>query len=1074
MRNFETEYEKLNQSQKQAVDTLDGPLLVVAGPGTGKTQLLSLRVANILRATDTKPANVLCLTYTNKAAINMKSRIIQLAGSESSRLPVKTFHSFAGEIMNLYPDHFWNAARLSVAPESVQIEIIESIVTALLFDNPLAQKFAGQYTLIKDIKQAISLAKDAGLTPDKLRSLINFNLAYIDQVETKLIEMLKPKLSIKVLYSLLVKVSALESQSIDRLVYPLISLSTIIKEGLESSIELDSVIGKTTNTGAWKKRWVQIENGNKGMFGERRRNQWWLRLADVYQSYLEQMHARGYYDYSDMLVEVITKLEQSPELLADIQERFSYVLIDEFQDTTLAQLRLANLVAEHYSSEGRPNLMVVGDDDQTIFKFSGAELNNMLGFKRRYPDTKTIVLTENYRSSQAVLDSARNVIEQAENRLVNQDRTLNKNLRAANPPKTKSEICALNYSSRELQFSDIARKISNYYSTEKHIAVLARGHDSLLKMAGILQGINVPIRYEYRSNILEHDLIKQIDLIARLTLAIRNGNKDECNSIIHNLIRHPMWGINPAKLWEMAVNNYHHSDWTKSLLSSKDQTVKLAGEWFVWLAAEDYDQPLTITLEYLLGLRDNGIFKSPIKQYYLESLAHQPKQYFESLSAIQMLRSLVHEFAKNGEPNIQDLIKFIEINNTNNLVIADESPFITGEHAVHLMTVFKSKGLEFDDVYIIDAVEDNWQPRKGKRQPPANLPLQPAGDDLDDYIRLMYVAITRAKSNITISSYYQNHAGKDVATSPIIQSAFNIRLITETDNVKLIEVLEENLHWPELSGGEEKSMLKAILDTYSLSVTHLLNFLDIEKGGPKYFKERNLLRLPEAKTLSLAYGTAMHSALETAQLLINQSQFKLDSVVKDYANALSSQQLSKSDYKRYYERGAKALSRILIDFGYVLPTGSLPEQDLKDVKIGDARIRGKLDRVDIDGNHVSIIDYKTGNPLSSFEAKSKAEALKSHKHKLQLIFYALLAKEHPRFNSNITFSGEMIYLEADNIEQLSRTYFPSSKEIERISKLVKAVYAHIMDLDFPDVSNYSADIEGVIAFEDYLINKINK
>ena len=160
---FLAAYDELNDEQRQAVDALEGPVLVVAGPGTGKTQLLSTRVANILKSTDAKPANVLCLTYTNKAAINMKERIIRLAGPEGGKLPVKTFHSFAGEIMNLYPDYFWNAARLGVAPDSVQLEVIESIVSQLPLDNPLALKFAGQYTLLSDIKRAIGLAKDAGL-----------------------------------------------------------------------------------------------------------------------------------------------------------------------------------------------------------------------------------------------------------------------------------------------------------------------------------------------------------------------------------------------------------------------------------------------------------------------------------------------------------------------------------------------------------------------------------------------------------------------------------------------------------------------------------------------------------------------------------------------------------------------------------------------------------------------------------------------------------------------------------------------------------------------------------------------
>jgi DNA helicase II / ATP-dependent DNA helicase PcrA len=152
----------LNKKQLQAVKQIDGPVLVIAGPGTGKTQLLSTRVAYILKTADVSPSNILCLTFTNKAAVNMKDRIIELAGPDGARVEAATFHSFAGNIMNSYPDYFWNAANLSIAPESLQLDIIETIVSKLPLDNPLALKFAGQFTLLNDIQNSIKLAKDAG------------------------------------------------------------------------------------------------------------------------------------------------------------------------------------------------------------------------------------------------------------------------------------------------------------------------------------------------------------------------------------------------------------------------------------------------------------------------------------------------------------------------------------------------------------------------------------------------------------------------------------------------------------------------------------------------------------------------------------------------------------------------------------------------------------------------------------------------------------------------------------------------------------------------------------------------
>ncbi len=1062
---FRAAFRLLNDAQREAVEAIEGPVLVIAGPGTGKTQLLSTRVANIIKSTDTQPANVLCLTYTNKAAVNMKERIIRLTGPEGSRVPVKTFHSFAGEIMNLYPDYFWNAARLSVAPDSVQLEILESILTELPLDNPLALKFAGQYTLLSDIKRAISLTKDAGLTPAKLRALIEVNVAYINTIEVDLVAILETRLSAKTLGNLQAKINVLPDQPIDENVYPLASLSTVILEGLQQAIDQDTDTGKTINTGTWKKRWLQTVNGEKGMFDERRRNLWWLELAAIYDSYLEQMHERGFYDYADMLVEVISQAEQHPELLADLQERFSHVLIDEFQDTTPAQLRLAHLVADHYSAAGNPNLMVVGDDDQAIYKFSGAELNNMLGFKRRYPAVKIIVLTENYRSTQAVLDSAKRVIEQAENRLVMQDSSLDKNLVAATPPEDQGTIVALSYSSHELEHSQIAHDIQKHYRSDRSLAILARGHDSLIKLAGILQQLDVPVHYEQQSNALDHEIVNQIYLMAQLLQAIQTGDSERSNSLAHQIIRHPMWGIAPEQLWQLAVDNRQRSDWLGSLLLSDQITLQAVGTWFMWLAQAADNQPLAVTIEYLLGLRKTKDFVSPVQHHFVDTNTELANQYFHSLSAIQLVRALVHEFAKDSDPSLAEFIRFIEINKSNRRIVADESPFISGEHAVQLLTVHKAKGLEFDSVYIVDAVEDNWQPRKGSRKPPANLPLQPAGDDADDYVRLMYVALTRAKSSITIGSYYQNHAGKDVATSPIIQTAFDIQKVTETDQAMLTEILAENLRWPNLDGGQEKSILQAKLDTYSLSVTHLLNFLNVEKGGPQYFKERNLLYLPELKSINMSYGTAIHAALETAQKLVNQKSFDLTKVTEDFGRELARQQPSPAEYQRFVRQGEQVLARLFNDYDYQLPPSSLPEQDVKDVYVGTARIRGKLDRIDTLNDTITIIDYKTGRPLPSFDTKDKTQATKAHHHKQQLIFYALLAAEHPKFRQYKNISGQMVYVEADNQRDLIRSFQPTPADIDRLRRLIEVVWRHIMTLDFPDISRYTPDAQGMLDFE---------
>ena len=1070
MSEYSRAFGSLNKKQLEAVEQIDGPVLVIAGPGTGKTQLLSTRVAYILKTADVSPSNILCLTFTNKAAINMKDRIINLAGQDGARVEASTFHSFAGDIMSSYPDYFWNAANLSIAPDSLQLDIVELIVSKLPLDNPLALKFAGQYTLLNDIQNAIKLVKDAGLTPAKLKSIIIGNLAYIDVIENLMVEVTSRTVSRKNLDKVAEQVGEMPSMGIKADISPLIPLSTVIQESLEQAIAKDEPTTKASNTSAWKKRWVQTVDGQKGMFDERRRNDWWLKLAEIYDLYRQALHERGFYDYADMLVETISQLEQNPEILADVQERFSYVMIDEFQDTNPAQMRLAHLVADHHAAAGKPNLMVVGDDDQSIYKFNGAELNNMLDFRRNYPGTKIIVLTDNYRSSQAVLDKAAQIITQASSRLVSIDKTLDKHLVAVNQPKLSGEISAQSYSSRELQLSSVGQTIKDSYKPDVTTAVLARNHNSLIRMTGILQQLGVPVHYEQSSNILDHEIVNQTYLLMKLLLAIQRGAKAEVDSLLHQIIRHPMWGVQPKLLWQLALDNAVKPAWLDSLFNSPDKRLGAVGKWLLWQSQAAASQPVAITMEQLLGLRPAGEFTSPLRNYYSNNSSENPNIYFHGLSAIQLLRSLVHEFSAGTDPSVENFVRFIDINRENNRVVADGSPFITGTHAVQLLTVHKAKGLEFDRVYIIDATENNWQPKKGGRKPPANLPLRPAQDDFDDFVRLMYVAATRAKTSLLISAYHQDHAGQRVAISSIIQNAFDVRYITQDSPPELIKVLEENLHWPELAGGAEQEMLKSRLENYSLSVTALLNFLDVTKGGPQYFKERNLLRLPEAKTPSLSFGTAIHSALEAGQKQTNNASFKLKSVQAAFSEALRAEQMVEADFKRYNPQGKRLLKRLFEDFKYQLPSGSLPEQNYKNIRLNKAVIGGKLDRVDRLDNLVRIIDYKTGRPLGSLITTDKTQAIKAYKHKQQLVFYALLASKHPSFKLNSQIDCQMIYVEADKPKQLCLAYQPTAEDIARLTLLIEAVWDRIIKVELPDVSSYSPDIDGIIQFEEDLIN----
>jgi DNA helicase II / ATP-dependent DNA helicase PcrA len=1073
MSEFSKAYAQLNDQQKAAVDQTNGAVLVIAGPGTGKTQLLSLRVANILKQTDAQPENILCLTFTNKAANNMQLRLSKLVGSSAQKVMIKTFHSFASEIMSLYPENFWNGAKLTNVPDALQLEIITDILSSLPLDNPLALKFAGQFTSTRDVMDALRLSKEAGLTPDKLRALIQLNLDYIEIAEPELVDICADRLSYKTLDEMALKIESLPQQDTDALTRPLVALSTIIHESFEAAHTLDDGTNKTANTSAWKTRWIQSVEGIKGMHKERERNGWWLSLADVYEAYRGRLHDSGYYDYSDMIIEVITQLEKTPGMRADIQERFQYVLIDEFQDTNAAQLRLSHLVADHEAAEGNPNIMAVGDDDQSIYKFNGAELSNMLGFTRSYQNANVFVLTDNYRSSQDILDFSLKIIGQATERLSTKQANITKELIAKNAPINEGAIEHISYPTKLHQYDGIAKKIADTKTKNPNqsIAVVARSHDSLRAVANALKIHKVPVRYEQQQSVLEQPIIKQISYVSEVINAINAGDEITSNTYLPKLLANEAWGISKEILWHLAIVNRNKPHWIDSLLKNKDENLITIANWLLWLASQAQSQPLSRMIELILGLSASEHYTSPLREYYL-TLKDIDTPYLANISAVHKLTTLAQDFSAHGQITIADFVRLIHVTQDNNRPITDESLFVTAPDAVELLTVHKAKGLEFDSVFVVDAMESVWKPGVGGRKPPSNLPLRPSGDTYDDYVRLMFVAITRAKQNIFIASYYTGDDGQESVPSSIVRDvlpAYKVPYYV----AGALPILENALIWPRLEGSREKELLLDILSEFTLSPSSFLDFLDISKGGPQNFLEKYLLKLPQAQSALAAFGNAIHSSLETGQHLTIDGNFSISEVLKAYEIALKKQELPQNDYARYLTHGQNVLKRLFNDYEVVLPANGKPEFKLN-AYIQGTPLSGKLDRIDIniiDGT-VLITDYKTSTPLVNFYTKNKGLAVKAWRHRTQLELYALMVQNSP-FNKGIkNIETQMMYVEAETPKELVRKYSPEQHNLSRLSKLVEIVSDKITRLNLPDTRHYDETYEGIKKFEDDLLNGI--
>ena|SRR6056297_1608952 len=400
MENFEKRFKKLNKEQKKAVNSIEGPVLVVAGPGSGKTEILSLRAVNILKETDVFPRNILCLTFTDSAAVNMRERLKSMIGEDAYKVAVHTFHSFGESIKNRHPEVFHKGAVFNSIDDLAQMSLVDEILDGLEYDNPLKVTHSGQgYIFSKPVIRGIQYLKKAGITPDEFFKILEHNEEVIEELNSLVDDVFSNRVSKKIfdkVADLLKKIKDLNMRD-----FPVDHMSSLDK-ALENS--LGRALGKsveedrTSYLSEWKKENTYKNKEGKRLLKAEKYLEKMEALAEVYEEYQDKMYERGYYDFDDMILDVIQAIERNDELRYELQEQFLYIMVDEFQDTNDAQMRLIYLLTGAEVNEKRPNIMVVGDDDQAIFKFQGAKISNIFRFKDRYRDPEIVTLTKNYRS----------------------------------------------------------------------------------------------------------------------------------------------------------------------------------------------------------------------------------------------------------------------------------------------------------------------------------------------------------------------------------------------------------------------------------------------------------------------------------------------------------------------------------------------------------------------------------------------------------------------------------------------------------------------------------------------------
>jgi len=1130
--NFFERYSQLNKKQKQAVDTIDGPLLVVAGPGSGKTEILSLRVGHILEETQVLASNILCLTFTESATVNMRKRLSGLIGSEAYRVAIHTFHNFCVEIIQRYPQYFYGGAFFSPADELAQVQIMEEIFEKLPHDHPFHSYHPEQgYVYLKDVLAVIGFLKKAGLDPVEFEKILEHNKKSLEKIDEILSATMSERLNKENLGKIgeaAEKLFKMAEEDKKKFVSEFFSpVSVVIVESLKRAVNEAIEAGKMTPLSTWKAKWLRKDDAGNSLLKDSLNLDKMLALWQIYAKYREIMHSKGYYDFDDMILDVITALKNNPALRYEIQEQYQYVLVDEFQDTNDAQMRLLRYITDAPVNEGRPNIMAVGDDDQAVYKFQGAELSNILNFKKLFKDVEIVTMTDNYRSTQDILDVASHIIKKGKERLEKLLPEIEKNLVASNPKLKKGNIVHQEFPTVAHEYHFVSREIKKKIDAgeaPEYIAVIARKHKQLGALVPYLQSVGVPIRYEREQNVFKEPHIAQLIIMAKFVATLADKNKDEADEYLPQILSFPFWQISREDIWRVSLEarrGEHGKTWLEVMLDFKNKKIKEIAKFLIDLGAGAQSEPLEQVLDKMIGahtpmnndaedlegeaedrnpqdiILKSGDLKSSFKDYYFskEKFAHARAEYLAFLSSLRVFVNALREYKVGEILSLKDLVEFVDLHEKNNIALNDQSPFAKLGGAVNLLTSHKAKGLEFETVFVLSCQEDIWAGRKVPRKLvlPSNLPIEPAGDTEDDQLRLFYVALTRAKRYLYLTSYLQKEGGESSDKLRFLIAEEGEEEVMKKESLRQIyfgkqdydnetapeahEVLTASwlsYHTAPFIGSEEK-LLKSLLEDYQMPITHLNNFLDIEKGGPQYFLEQNLLHFPQAKTVTGAYGSAVHHTLENLSLYLKKENCLPDKedFLKWFTMFLRKERLAPSDYDFYVGKGCSDLAVYYEKKKDSFSPKDFVEFNFKEqgVVVEGAHLSGKIDRIiDLGMGHCAVLDYKTGKPLLSWEESDPYKQKKTVNYARQLAYYKLLVENSRNFFGKLTVDkGVLDFIEPKNSKIISLEKGISAEEVERLQKLIGIVYKKIMNLDFPDIKKYSKDVDGMAKFEEDLL-----
>lgn len=1008
---YDNIYQKLNDNQKKAVNTVDGTVMVVAGPGTGKTQVLGARVASILKHTDTNPENILCLTFTEAATTALRLRLNQFIGSESYKVNVYTYHGFCNTVIQENKDIF-GVQDLDPVSDLEVMEVMREIVDELPHTSKIKRYVGDVYYDVKVLLKLFGLMKKDGLTSKNIHT----------QVDAKLQDMLTDE-------------------------------NYLYKRNSGTNKKGD------LNHNTYTADKIPLEKLREASS-----------LLDCYDAKLKE---RKRYDFNDMIIWVLDALKSNEDLLLKYQEMYHYFLVDEYQDTNGSQNDLLYTLISYWQN---PNVFVVGDDDQSVYKFQGANVENIFEFYKRYEkEIELIILDQNYRSSQNILDGSNAIIKHNNERLVGKVPNLNKEIVAANADVARipNALKVVEYPNAFQEIVSITAKLKQLKAKGvllSAVGIMYRNHSQSEELIKYLEAEGISYNVSKTQDVLEVPLVHQLNNFLTY-LSMESQQLDSGQHLLFALLHYHNFehitAIDIARL-SNALSRDRSKGW-------RDQLNSLALDLEMEPSTLNELRNFVADVEYWLKEMHN-ITLQTLGERVMSKMGFVSRALNanDATFQIQCLKTyydfLKEETARAPYLNLTAFLHKIELLKANNLGLK-LNKIIHGIGGVNLMTVHGSKGLEYDYVFVLGCTEKKWEKDSMALPYKLNLliPGEPKKATEEEARRLFYVALTRARKTIEVSYALKDEKDKDLTKSLFVveleESGAAQTLRQEANEEDLLHFFDFML--TERNDGYvnlvKQDFVKKEVENFRLSATNLNSYL---KCAVAFFYQ-NILRVPAARNESTVFGSAIHSAMDV--LYKNRHQElsedeEKSNMQKAFANYLNANK--ESFTKEGLERRAYYGQQILESYydtnkdNWDATDDIRTETFYKNCELDGVPIRGQLDKIVVTENVAHVVDYKTGqykygkkkvNPPVQLEDNPDEQSFEKRyggDYWRQILFYKALIESDVSQNMTV-LSGEIDFIEPDEMDKQHKIKIMIKEdEYTFVKKQIVDTFQKIQNLEF--------------------------